>query len=81
MMFGFNRILKLMPRSIYDIKRFMIISYIIGRYSLKLTLNYRFFEKLFMAILFTQSFFQKAAERKLPKNYFHIFVLRSDLGI
>ena len=43
--------------------------------------NDRFFEKLFMTILFILSFFcQKSADRKSPKKYFHIFVLMSDLG-
>ena len=27
-----------------------------------------------------QSFSKKSAEKKLPKEYFHIFVLMSDLG-
>ena len=41
-----------------------------------------FFEKLFMAILFTsQIFFQKSAERKSPKKYLSYFVLMSGLGL
>ena len=45
-----------------------------GPYSLKPTPNDRFFEKLFMAILFdAQSFCQKSAERKSPKKYFSYF--------
>ena len=49
-------------------------------YSLKWTPNDRFFEKLFMEILFTsQSFCQKSAERKLPKKYYLYFVLMSGL--
>ena len=57
--------------------------YISGRtYSLNWTLNVRFFEKLFMAILFySQSFCQKSTERKSPKKYFLYFVLMSGLGL
>ena len=39
-----------------------------GTYGLKSTPNDKFFEKLFVAILFTQNFFQKSAERKLLKE-------------
>ena len=49
-----------------------------GTYSLKSTLHDRFFEKLFMAIIFiTQRFCWKSAERKSPKKYFLYFVLKS----
>ena len=34
-----------------------------------------------MAILFTQRFCQKSAERKSPKKYFLYFVLMSDLWL
>ena len=44
-----------------------------GTYSLKSTPNDRFFEKLFMAILFTQNFCLKSAERKSLKKYFLYF--------
>ena len=47
-----------------------------GTYTLKSTPNDRFFEKLFMATLFTsQSFCQESPERKSPKKYFLYFVL------
>ena len=46
-----------------------------GTYNLKLTPKDRFFDKLFMAILFTsQSFWQKSAGGKSPKKYFAYFV-------
>ena len=52
-----------------------------GPTSLKSTPNDKFFEKLFMAILFSsQSFCQKSAERKSPKKYFSYFVLMSNPG-
>ena len=56
---------------------------IIDRVSHRSTPNDRFFEKLFMAILFTsQSFCQKCAERKSPKKYFFsYFVLMPGLGL
>ena len=41
----------------------------------------RFFEKLFVAILFTLSFCEKSVERKSPKKYFSYFVLMSGLGL
>ena len=47
-----------------------------GTYSLKSTPNDKFFEKVFMAILFySQSCGQKSAERKSPKKYFSYYVL------
>ena len=53
-----------------------------GTYSLKSTPKDKFFEKLFMAILFTrESFCQKSAERKSPKKYLSYFVLMSGLGL
>ena len=53
-----------------------------GTYSLNSTPNDKFFEKLFMAILFhAQSFCQKSIERKSPKKYFSYFVLMSRLGL
>ena len=52
-----------------------------GTYSLKTTSNDRFFEKLFMAILFySQSFCQKSAERKSLNKNFSYFVLMSGLA-
>ena len=39
------------------------------------------FEKFFIAILFTQSFCQKSAEKKSLKQRFHIFVLMFGLGL
>ena len=46
-----------------------------GTYSLRPTPNYRFFETLFMAVLFySQSFCQNSSERKSPKKYFLYFV-------
>ena len=51
-------------------------------YSLKSTLNGRFFEKLCMAIfIYSQSFWQKSAKRKSPKKYFLYFILMSGLGL
>ena len=48
-----------------------------GTYSLTPTPNDRFFEKLFIEILFTL----KPAERKSPKKYFFLhIVLMSDLA-
>ena len=51
-----------------------------GTYSLKMTPNNRFFEKLFVALLFLlKGLCQKTAE---PKKYlFHIFVLTPNLGL
>ena len=40
-----------------------------------------FFEKLFMALNYSQSFCQKSAKRKSPKKYFSYFVLMSGLGL
>ena len=52
-----------------------------GTYSLESTLKAKIFEKLFMVIFFYfQSFCKKSGERKTPKKYFHIMVLRFDLG-
>ena len=46
-----------------------------GTNSLKSTLNNRFFEKFFHGgFIYALSFFQKSAERKLPKKYFSYFV-------
>ena len=50
-----------------------------GTYSLKPTPNDRFLKKLFMTILFTQSFCQKSAEKKSPKKYFLYLVLMTGL--
>ena len=51
-----------------------------GTCSLNSTPNDRFFEKLFMSILFySQSFCQKSAEMKSPKKYFSYLVLMSGL--
>ena len=60
-----------------------LILYMSGEtYSLKSTTNDRFFDKLFMAILFTlRVFCQKSAERKSLKKYFFYFVLMSNLGL
>ena len=60
----------------------VLILYISGvTYSLKSTPNDKFFEKLFMAILFTlRVFCQKSAEWKSPTIYCLYFVLMSGLG-
>ena len=52
-----------------------------GAYNLKSTPNDRFFEKLLMAVLiYSQSFYQKSAERKSQNKYFLYFVLMSGHG-
>ena len=74
------RIIDLVSHTTYDVC--VLILYISGEtYSLKSDPNDRFFEKLFMAILFySQSFCQKFAERKSPKKYFLYFGLMSGPG-
>ena len=53
----------------------------VGTYSLKSTPNDRFFEKLFMAILFTfRAFARNLWRENRRRNTFHNFVLMSDLG-
>ena len=53
-----------------------------GIYSLTLIPNDRFFEKIFhSSSIYSQSFCQQSAERKLPKKYFSFFnFLMTDLG-
>ena len=51
-----------------------------GTYNLESTPNDRFLRSFFLSnVMFSQSFWQKSAERKSPKNNFHIFAFKSDL--
>ena len=53
-----------------------------GSYSLKSTPNDKFSEKLFLAaLIYSQSFCQKSAERKPPKKYFSYFIFDDCPGI
>ena len=46
------------------------------------TSNDRFFEKLYMAILFnSQNYYQKSADRKSLRKYLLYFVMMSGLGL
>ena len=60
-----------------------IHTYVIVRtYSLTLTPNNRFFKKLFHGrFIYSQSFYQRSAERKSLKKYFSYFIFSDCLGI
>ena len=68
------RIIELISHTTYVVC--VLILYISGgTYSLKSTPYDRFFfEKLFLAFNYSQSFCQKSAERKTPQKYFSYFV-------
>ena len=52
-----------------------------GTYSLKLSPNDRFFERLFMAVLFTLIVFEKNLLRGSRRNIFHISIFDDSSGM